>query len=502
MKILAMVAVLAGVAWAEEPLDKEPAPRPGQKWSDQAPLNHDAPAKLHLNGKEREVFTLKPGAEMKVSVPGEDRLLVRVRRDFAEKTDAAADYAVTWKLADGPEQAFRGTSQPSKSGLYLGKPDAVPGTEDIFEIANPGEGAAVVTFRLPADAKAAVTLRFQVEFPAQLPGSSGSPDAHKDTWWMGTVTRIRFGYDDNVWRFSHKDLKRYKDHHDDDPYDRFDKMASIDDMYFDSFFDLHIISPEGPLGRLWIGGSVDDRFYLQNHEKNVDEYEAYIRHFPIPKLDYRIFATFSPDHFWRNYDPQDDPSPSRAHAHYDDYTAGVSIHSPIVRHLSLAFTYTWELRDWNSKFNEKDSKRNIFKLEANWRVTPWLELTGGYELTLARSLATGLEHDASFVQHEGWLAADFRVKFVLFGASYKVAYRDHTTDHDATEDPSNSGRHDWNHEFRLYVGVKPGQPSELVFEYIRRVRRSSVGSGVTTRDDDSFSYDSNAVQLTFQFLWP
>ncbi|MCE9582405.1 MAG: hypothetical protein K8T20_07920 [Planctomycetes bacterium] len=508
--VLALLTLASLMASAQDPAPAKPKashdPRPGMRWIEQVPEAGVAPVKLLIAGKESSVFELEPGGELRVAVPGENRLLVRVRREFESRTAPKARYSFTWKLDDAPEKKVSFHSIPHRTAEFPGKAGSVPGVSDSFIVEVPAQGLHEVVLRLPKDHKAALVFQFSVEQARRVPGADNgalnSPSAHKKTWWMGTTSRLRIGYDDNVFHFSHNDESGYHKHHDDSPTDKYDRMASIDDFYFDSEFDLHIISPQGPIGRVTIGGQVNDRLYFQNHRKNVDEYIGYVQHTILDSLHYKIFGSFTPDRFIRNYDIPDVPGLQRAHAYYDDYTLGARVWTRPVKGLSAAFTYTWELEDWNGSFNERDSKANHFDLGLHFTPWPWVTANFGYEFTMSRALATGDERDATYREHAPRVGLDFKVKRLLFGASYRYGYRSYTTDNPVAVDPPHAGRRDSRHEMKVYVGYMLGESSSLVAQYTRTARRTSLPGGAGSFSEQSFNYEANTLEITFELKWP
>ncbi len=506
---VALAALTAAVASAQaadiEKKLRSTDPRPGQRWVDGKPEIGVKEVRVHEGGREIQAWVVPPGGDMSIRISGENRILVQARPQIESRTSPELSYAIAWVLDGAPEQRKKLRTLPHKTALFEGGIDGVPGVMDDFVIDIPTQGSHTLVLKVPADARAGVVLRFRYEEakPAgKSYGSTTGPNSHKETWWMGTVSYLTFGYDDNVWRFSGEDSHQYEEHKRNDPHDKYDHMDSVADFYIDSDLDVFIITPENPLGRFYIGGILDERWYIQNHHKSTDTFGAYFKHAILPTLNYKIFGNWAPNRFYRNLDPQEVPGFQRAHAHYDRYEIGGRIWGRLAKGLSATVGYTWEMVDWNGSFNERDTKSHIGEIGVRVKAAKWLSFELGLEGKVARALATGTERDSSHRQLAPRLGVDLQLGRVLLGGGYKFEWREYTTDNSRSSDPAHADREDKKHEFSVYVGYKLGESSKLTLEYTRTRRTVDLPSGSGSLDEGNLEYTANTLEITLLFLWP
>ncbi|MEK7465850.1 MAG: hypothetical protein AAB074_00425 [Planctomycetota bacterium] len=519
--VLPLALLAAAFAQAEtplpEPAPKEGDPRPGQRWVDARPEIGLREIRVLEGGRELKAWILPPGEEIKFLISGENRLLVQARLQMESRTSPEASYSIGWTVDGGAEQRKEFRTKPHKTATFESGMEGVPGIpgagvpgikrEAVVEI--PTDGSHAVIFRLPEGATASVVVRVRYEQPERAGKSYGStigPKSHKETWWMGTVSRLTIGYDDNVFRFSDEDSHQWEELDGNDAQDKYDRVTSVGDVYIDSDLDAHIISPEFALGRFYVGGTLKNRWYLGNHHKTRDEYGLFFRHLISNSLSYKVFGTWGPDKYYRDLNPSQSPGPSRAHAHHDDYEIGGLVRMKWAPQITTGLKYTWELRDWNTNFNEKDAK--IHHLDFDLVVSPakWISFELDLDGSIAHALAGGGERDASYRQFSPKLAVDFRVKRLLFGASYGFDSRVYTTDNSRQVDPAHAHRRDKRHTFGIYAGYQLGESSEITLAYSRTKRTVQLPGRESSTDpsdfDDDFEYTSNSLELTLLFKWP
>jgi hypothetical protein len=517
----AISVVAASLAGAQTPPPDKPRdetdPRPGQKWVDARPEMGLREIKILEGGRELKGWIVPPGGEMKFIIGGENRFLVQARLRMESRTSPEAAYSLSWTVDGGPETRRDFKATPHRTSKFETGMEGVPGVrnegvpgikgEAVIDI--PSEGTHKVSIKVPADATTPVVLRVRFEEPVRpgkAYGSTVGPSSHKDTWWMGTVSRLTIGYDDNIFRFSDDDTHQHEEHKTNDPQDKYDHVDSVADFYVDSDLDAHIISPEFELGRFYIGGRLKDRFYLANHNKTYHEYGLFFRHLINNSISYKVFGNWGPAKYYRDLNPSQEPGPARAHAHHDDYELGGAVRVKWLKQLETGLKYTWELRDWNGSFNEKDAKIHHLDLDVVVRPAKWISFELDLDGAIAHALARSGERDASYREFSPRLGVDFRVKRVMFGASYRFEIRDYTTDNSRSLDPTHADRTDKRHRFAIYAGYQLGESSEITLTYARTKRTVNLPGHQSSTDpsdlDDDFEYTANSLELTLLFKWP
>jgi hypothetical protein len=505
---LATVLLAASVSPAQDAGSEKArlAPRPGMEWQDQAPAKGAAPLKLAVRGAETSVYRLGPGERLDVPVPGPNaRLLIHSRRLFSAVSDPPAAYSFAWQRDAHPPREARFRSAPQADATLQGDP-AIPGTRDPLVIDVPEDGAHLVRISVPEDAPAALTFRFYVEVPKPPSEARRLGRVHTDHWWMKTWTRLRIAYDDNLFRFDDEDVHAFEEENTNHPYDKYDKIDSVDDWVTVSELELVLVSPRTSLGRFTIGGEYTEWFHANNHVKNTREYDLYVRHRPGAGFGYEVFGSWRPDVFVRNFDSPDTAGSSLSHAHYDRYELSARAWARLAKPLRATFEYEWELDDYNSKFNERDLKADSFEVGLRWRPAAWVSLDLEYRWTHARALAKGDEPDRSYRQSSPGIELEFTAGKLFFGGSYRYAERVYTTTNDSAVDPLHAGRRDRTHEWTAGVGYRLSEKTTVRLEYTRTKRTSRVNGLQSSTDpadvDDEFEYDANRYEFSYEFEFP
>ena len=525
--LVALAALAGSVGSAETPATEKPPretdPRPGQHWKDANPEAGLREIQVLEGGREIRAWVLPPGGQLKILIGGENRLLMQARLQMESRTSPETPFAVLWTVDGGAEEKRDFRTKPHKSASFetgIGavpgiKGDGVPGSKREAVVEIPTEGSHVVVFRLPAEATSPVVVRIRYEEP--LRSGEGrfttiGPKAQRDSWGMGSVSRLTIGYDDNVFLFSDADLHQFEEHKSNDPQDKYDRVASVGDFYVDSDLDVHIISPQVDLGRFYIGGTLKDRLYLANHRKSYHEYSLYFRHLISNSISWKVFGGWGPGKYYRDLNSSQDPGPQRSHAHHDDYEVGGLVRVKWAPQLKTGLKYTWRLRDWNGSFNEKDAKIHALDLDVIVSLAKFLEFELDLDGEIAESLASGGEEDASYRQFSPRLAVDVLIKrfsksrSVRCGASYRFEYREYTTGHSRGRDPTHADRVDHRHRFEVYAAVQLGESTEIMLAYKRTKRTVNLPGRDSSTDpsdrDDDFEYTSNALELTLIFKFP
>ncbi|NUN48990.1 MAG: hypothetical protein HUU15_09205 [Candidatus Brocadiae bacterium] len=512
MRLLPAIALLAcsAAVFAQQPAPgrTSDAPRPGMKWVEAMPEEGRAPVTLVSGGSEKTYWEVAPGGKLAVPVGGPNqRLLVQVRRMFGSRTDAPSEYSFLWSL-DGGEAVKAGfKSKPHASAVWKGRPDVIPGTQDALVIDVPMDGRHVVTVAWGEKRERGLAFRFLVEIPRPPEEAlKAARENHDDHWWMSVTSRLTFGYDDNIWNFSDDDVHATEERNTNHPNDKYDKVGAVDDGYMSSFLDARILSPLTTLGRFTIGGRMENRLYLVNTRKNRDELGVFLRHSPVERLEYGVSFDWTPDIYYRHIDSVDIPGSTRQHAHYDRYEIGGRLRYRWARGLSTTGRYTWELRDWNSKFNEKDTFRHHWEAGVDWAPAKWLKLEFDLEYVHARSRATGEDPDLSFQEISPRLEAVLKFGRIEVGGGYRFASRTYTTKNERSQDPVHAGRRDRRHEWTAMVKLITGESSYLMLEIMRRkvtTRLPGRDSAADSADfDDNFEHDGSRIEFTWEFKFP
>ena len=496
-----IAALLAGLLVQAEP--KRPGrtskdnPRPGMRWVEQVPSKGGSKVALISGRKETGSWELDAGQQIEISLAGPTRLLVQSRRGFASRTAKAAPYSFLWRIDSGAEKKAGFKSKPHKTMKIKGRTDLIPGAQEVTVI-DVLDGPHVVRLRAEAGRKAKIFIRLLVEKPKRAPGPKreGGPKKKKEGWTFESTYRFRITYEDNVWQLSDSDEHHLAQDADTDPLDKYDHMASNSDWIMEDEIDLHITN-QGPLGRFTIGTQIDDKLYLDNRIRNSDVFQGYIKHKFAPHAIYKLFGSWGPDRFVRNLDSTKIPGRDASHAHYDDYRLGGRFWYRIASPLTATFTYTWELKDYNTKFNNRDSFLNHFDLGIRWQPTDWLSVDFDWEYVHSRARATGDEPDTSFHENSPRLALGFMYKGIILGAAYRYETRAYTTTNHGDVDRYHADRHDRRHVWKFEAGYRFSEAIAVLLEYTR-VKRSSFLPHRPTADDP-LEYESNGWQFTLEY---
>lgn len=494
----AFIALLALAVCAET---KKPGrivrddPRPGMRWVDAEPAAGGRKLTLKSAAGEAAYTELRPGARVELKIDGPTRVLVYSRLGFKSRTSKPSEYSWLWKLASGPETKAGFKARPHRTAIWQETSKSLPGTQDLMVIDVPADGAQTLVFSLPATKKAGVALRFLVEQPIPARGAKSKDE----TWHFGSTYYFRIVYDDNVWRFGDHAVHDLEEK---DKTDRYNNMQSVEDWYLVDRIDLNVWNDTG-MGRITVGAELSDKLYLENHVRNVDEIGMSVKHQFAKDALYKVYASWSPDHFVRNFDSADIPGRDFSEAHYDDYRYGMRFWYRWCPTLSTTVQYEWQLKDYNTKFDERDTFLHHWTAGIRYKPCAEFWLDFDWTHTHARARAHGDEIDGSYRENAPRLALDFEYKGLLAGISYRYEWREYTTRNSGAIDPSHADRWDRRHVWKVLVGYQASDTTALLLEYTRTKKTSRIAGKQSSDDpadvDEGLEYDANTWEFTIEY---
>ncbi|MBI2919654.1 MAG: hypothetical protein HYY18_01065 [Planctomycetes bacterium] len=493
-----LTALIAASALAET---KKPGrtvsddPRPGMRWIDAEPALGGRKLTLKSAAGEAAFTELKPGKRVELKVDGPTRVLVYSRLDFKSRTSKPGGYSWFWKLGDGPEVKAGFKGRPHRTATWKETSKTLPGTQDVLVIDVPADGAQTLVFSLPAAKKSDVAFRFLVEQPKPVKGG----EARDETWHFGSTYYFRIGYDDNIWRFGDGAVHELEEN---DKSDRFNNIQRVEDWYMIDRIDLNVWN-RTPMGRFTVGAEISDKLHLENHRRNVDSLGMSVKHQFAKNALYKVYASWSPDHFVRNFDSADIPGSDRSEAHYDDYRYGMRFWyrwSPL---LSTLVQYEWQLKDYNTKFDERDLFLHHWTAGVRFKACEEFWLDFDWTHTHARARAHGDEIDGSYRENSPRLALDFSYVGILAGISYRYEWREYTTRNSGAIDPSHADRWDRRHVWKFMVGYQANETTAFKLEYTRTKKTSRIAGKQSSGDpldiDEGLEYDANTWEFTIEY---
>jgi len=329
-------------------------------------------------------------------------------------------------------------------------------------------------------------------------------------------------YDDNIFRYSERDLNRWKNDTESYP----NPNSTWNDWRNDVGVTLTLPWKHYRGGTRSVVSSWETRFeasaktalYAVNHRKNYQRYSAAIRQSFGKEFWAEGSFAIVPTFYLREY--RDVDLGEYAGCDYESRTYNLTL-----RYKSPWQTYFYPELEfktlyYNRHFTEFDAEWTTLGLSAEQFLSKQWLLRGGYRFTngdnvgggglTALSLVTPGEDteygDGSFEEHEVNLSASYRPRNIWgkswqFSLSGGVRIRDYTTNNSLAEDPFHDGRRDirWDMEPKVTVDILRNLSLFGSYTYEQRDTQSDIGYVSEIKDFVRHAY---TVGLDFQLRSP
>ena len=325
-------------------------------------------------------------------------------------------------------------------------------------------------------------------------GAQTSAKPHADWEWGAEV---ELSYDDNVFLYSDADIAA------------FEAGASPDRFGFASVGDFCLtteLSAEKPVrrqgkSRTDLEAEVRSRLYLRDSEANQFRVRLGVQHLLDQRHWVRLKATYLPDyHVRRLYDRE---SATWAPAEFDYAALAVTYWQRFSREWAADVDLSWERRDYNRGFNERDANDWVGSVRARYspdkRWDAWLGLDVRRSSARASDGLPGVDPDVSNTELSSTLGARCQLTPVdRVQAEWEGSRQRYTTGLQPAEDPYHSGRRDHESTVRLQYRRALDRDRALTLEWEHATSRSHLPAhpGTFPRDE-SLDYDRDRIGLSY-----
>ncbi|MBU0519785.1 hypothetical protein KJ564_12715 [bacterium] len=311
-------------------------------------------------------------------------------------------------------------------------------------------------------------------------------------------------YDDNILRYSDRDLDRFEN--DSEVYPS--EVTTTDDWANSFTFRLYKDVKLGKYFRFRPYYNFKISLYSINEQKN------YSSHFFLARFTYRyryyLYLQYSvlDDYYLRLYRDRD--SGVYHSCEFDQYKPTVKLRwhfSPF----NLEASYSRELLYYNPHFTEYDNEGDVWGIEASYELPIKLQLSAGYFLTVADNV--GFDQTGAFIPVDPSEDAEYgdssyeedefifnvryplpvkkSMQWVLF-MNLSQRFRYYQTDLSVLDDPFHAGREDHRTIIDTGVSFSPSSDLDIELQFTIDQRRTDSPAETVSSIKD---YDRRTVEL-------
>lgn len=283
-------------------------------------------------------------------------------------------------------------------------------------------------------------------------------------------------YDNNILKYSDADL------------DQFDATAADSTGKFGiESKDDFIFSPRLEIGvksrlfkhtfRAGIGGGY--YIYAKNDEKNYASFKIWLRQYVRKGVYIQLTSTYVPDYYYRNLYAT---GFGFRKAEFDKLSLEMMLFAPVYKNVEGSFSYSFDNKNFNPDFDERDLKAHNFGLELSFRPKQLYKIWGGYDYTIARSAGRDNLNDRRDTSFDSFLfslgsrfyVTGFKNREAHLGVS--ISYKDilFQTDKLSAEDRYRFARQDnrWSVTLNAYQDI--GKKYSVGFIFNRLINKTDL----------------------------
>jgi len=495
--VLALILLLVAGAGAESPARRSKTKR--DVWADCPGVTGGQPVRVSIGGKDRAYLHLAAGEAVSFTASGGERIRITVRRSM--KAGETRERSCQYFLAtDDGAPLLRGKKllpdttaiDPSHAAALLSK-----STMSTFTVP---DGTHTYWVSAGTLAKYGLFVRIQHPAPPKAP-PAGKPRRRAPAgavhWKFGAKAGLELTYDSNVFRYSDRDIRRF---HDDRGAPRFDNVSSIDDLVMKPTLDMSLRNDfvEGSPTAFALEATA--YAYALNDRKDHGRFLAELKqHFGKDDL-VRFQYIIEPDVFERTRFRTIRPRRDEASVYDKDEWTFRYWHR-VSDALTLYGDYSYQWKDYNNDFDERDQVTHAGGLTAKVTLREWWTARVGYayedhdaradlENPSPRATVTDVSHFSHVVTVE--TGFDLSKQFALdLGWEHQIR---HYTQHDPA-DVSRFHRSDRKDEFSAKLTYHPRKGLETWIEAVQEQLSTNLGGGPAAGSDSDLEYDDGRVTL-------
>lgn len=326
----------------------------------------------------------------------------------------------------------------------------------------------------------------------------------QETRFLGGALRLETGadvaYDSNVFEYSKDDIEELEAYSNTD---RFKGTRSISDIVTNMYGIVRFEKDIFDIGSTVFSLKVEGNIYTKNDDKSYEKYEASIKQRfgenNLIKAGYR----FLPEYFIRTlYDPDLPAGTDRyKKADFRSDTVYAKYWHRLNDDLSFWLRYSFENKEYNDFFKERDTQSHRVTLAAGYKATAWLKLTPYFRYFWHD--AEG--NDADFavdvdISRDGY-DTGLNILFYPQGKfSYTLGYgfrwAEYNNSNSVADDPFHSGRDQHRQRLTGRVAYELKNNTTLFTKYEYVIRDVDVeGSDATLDEESILGYTKHVVKV-------
>ncbi|MBI4721501.1 MAG: hypothetical protein HY769_00605 [Candidatus Stahlbacteria bacterium] len=345
---------------------------------------------------------------------------------------------------------------------------------------------------------------FAEEVQPQTTEGGGSTSNWK---WLSTTNakfEIGFGYDNNLFKLSQENIDKFVNNED---ICRFARIESYDDFVTNERITVDFTK------RLLADEATRMRFKYNRYQYAVNPIKDYqslilnVRQNLMQKQFIQIGYLFLPQYYIRDYFDADFQSFMRCD--FREHLLDVKLGSKFLYKTTLAAIYKYEIYDYNSCFDEYDTRATTVGLSGERKLSK--DISAEIEFGLKSAIAKGYdeddematnsdESDISYKAYELIASLEYKIrKWCMLWLGYEEEYRNYTTKKSIEDDPFHRDRKDIGHILSggIECNLAPTCALNISYTYRKRDTDSPNKAAITEIKD----YTNYIISCGLVFTW-
>ena len=340
-----------------------------------------------------------------------------------------------------------------------------------------------------------------------------SPGSEFNFKFSSLRLEITSHYDDNILRYSERDLDRFTNNMEISP----SKISSIDDWKNDLRLKFYFDGPKLLRKPIKFRYYFKYSSYLRNPLKNYLNHSLYASQEIAKIVDIELMYFNMPGYYLREYKDKD---LNEYHScDFNDEQIRFAVSVKPIRQAEAGLQYEYETLYYNKYFTEYDSESGFLNFFLSYKFGKNLTAGGsygfmqsdnvGYTLQVASLVNPGVEEDSEYGDSsydEDFYEISFKYrlrsaskKSTDFSLQYKLRNRFYTTDNSLVNDPFHAGREDNRHRITFDINRELTKSIDAGIIFVREWRNVK-SLNPTVIDIKEFTQSAFALTMTYKIL--
>lgn len=290
-------------------------------------------------------------------------------------------------------------------------------------------------------------------------------------------TGIDVSYNSNVFLYSHDDIDEYDAGTN---VNRFKGVDSIDDIITNLFLIIRAEKEIFNFSPTIFSLGVEGNIYAENEDRTYAVIQTSLRQKIGADNLIRVGYKFIPNYFVRTlYDP-DMPAADRFRkAKFDSHSIHLKYWHRMTNDLTSWLRYTYENKDYNAYFDERDTGSHRITLASGYTPRSWIKFNPFFRYFWHNADGEDLDADVDAdISRDGydlglntWFYPEGKFSHLIGYAFRSVNY---STSNSITDDPYHAGRDQKRHRIKGRVNYEWKDNIDLFAEYVYEIRNVDV----------------------------